>query len=142
MRLHGVRLTKLLIALLILAFAVPAVFATYRIISLDWVDDAYVLWGAGEMVVDYMKDHDSHWPRGWEDLKPYFEAGGGRVGGWSFEEYQRHVSIKWDVDPAELRAESRETPRPTFRVIVPREWLAGTWGGHEPNEILYRYFRE
>jgi hypothetical protein len=120
----------------------PISFAAYRILSLNWVDDAYVLWGAADMVVDYMNDHDGQWPGRWDDLKPYFEAGHGRVGGWSFEEYQRHVEIKWDVDPVALETETRANSRPTFRVIVPRERLAGSMGGQEPNEILYRYFRE
>jgi hypothetical protein len=93
------------------------------------------------MVVNYMEDHGGAWPRGWDDLKPYFDAGGGRVAGWSFAEYQRHVAIKWDVDPTELEAAARKNPGPTFRVIQPKQWLAGTMGGHEPNEILYRYLR-
>jgi hypothetical protein len=142
MRSVGFRLGKLLIGSAILAVAVPVLFAACRILSLDWVDDAYALWGAGEMVVDYLKDHDGQWPRCWDDLKPYFEAGRSRIAGWSFEEYQRHVDIKWDVDPAALEADARANSGPTFRVIVPKEWLAGSMGGHEPNEILYRYFRE
>jgi hypothetical protein len=89
-----------------------------------------------------MRDHDDQWPRCCEDLRPYFEAGGRRVGGWSFEKYQRHINIKWDVDPVALKAEARENSRPTFRVIVPKEWFAGTMGGHEPNQTLYHYLRE
>ncbi len=93
------------------------------------------------MVVNYMDDHGGRWPSGWDDFKPYFDAGGGRVGGWSFAEYQRHVSIKWDVDPRALDAAAKGNPVPTFRVIAPRDWLAATMGGREPNEILYSYFR-
>jgi hypothetical protein len=66
--------------------AMALVPAIWRLLSLDWVDDAYALWGAGEMVVDYMEDHEGRWPKGWNDLKSYFDAGGGRVGGWSFED--------------------------------------------------------
>jgi hypothetical protein len=142
MRLHGFRFRTLLLRLAILAVAVPLIYAAVRILSFDWVSDAYALWGAGDMVVDYMRDHDEQWPRCWDDLRPYFEAGGGRVGGWSFEEYQRHVSIKWDADPAALKAEARQNSRPTFRVIMPKEWLASTWSHGEPNQILYHYLRD
>ena len=135
------RLKTLLLVVAILAFGMAVLPPLWRFLSLDWIDDGYVLWGAGEMVVDYMEDHGGRWPKGWDDLKPYFDAGGGRVGGWSFAEYQRHVVIKWDVDPRALEAAAKENPAPTFRVIQAREWLAGTMDGHEPNEILYRYFR-
>ena len=135
------RLKTLLCVVAILAIAMAFLPPLWRILSLDWIDDAYVLWGAGDMVVNYMDDHGGQWPRGWDDLKPYFDAGGGRVGGWSFAEYQRHVSIKWDVDPRALEAAAKRNPGPTFRVIAPREWLAGTMGGNEPNEMLYRHFR-
>jgi hypothetical protein len=128
---------------LVAFLAVTMVFlpAVYRLVSLDWVDDAYALWGAGEMVVAYMQEHGERWPGEWEDLKPYFDAGGGRVGGWSFDQYKQRVAIRWDVDPESLRAIARSNPTPTFRVITASHWLAGTLGGHEPNEILYRYLR-
>jgi hypothetical protein len=130
-----------MILVIVAIVAMTLLPALWRLMSLDWVDDAYALWGAGEMVVHYMKDHDGRWPKGWDDLGPYFDAGSGRVGGWSFEEYQRHVTIRWDVDPVALEAAAKANPGPTFRVITAREWLAGSIGGHEPNEILYRYFR-
>ncbi len=142
MRLPRFRLRMLLTTVAILALAMALLPAFWRLLSLDSVDDAYALWGAGDMVVEYMEDHDGRWPKGWDDLRPYFDAGGGRVGGWSFDEYQRHVTIRWDVDPGALKAAAKASRGPTFRVIAAREWLAGTMGGHEPNEILYRYFSE
>jgi hypothetical protein len=126
----------------ILAIAMAVLPTVWKTLSLDWVDDAYALWGSGDMVVNHMEDHEGRWPRGWDDLRPYFDAGGGRVGGWSFDEYQRRVAIKWDVDPAALKAAARKSAVPTFRVITPRDGLGGTIGGHEPNDMLYRYFRK
>ena len=99
MRLPRFRLRMLLTTVAILALAMALLPAFWRLLSLDSVDDAYALWGAGDMVVEYMEDHDGRWPKGWDDLRPYFDAGGGRVGGWSFDEYQRHVTIRWDVSP-------------------------------------------
>jgi hypothetical protein len=111
------------------------------LLSLDWIDDAYALWGAGDMVVHYMEDHDGQWPKGWGDLKPYFDSGGGRVGG-SFGQYQQRVTIQWDVDPARLEEAAKTNPSPTFRVISASGPFPGSIGGHEPNEILYRYLRQ
>jgi hypothetical protein len=114
----------------------------WRVVSLDWVDDGYALWGAGDMVVDYMRDHDDRWPKGWEDLKPYFDAGGGRVGGWSFGEYQRRITIRWDVDPELLEAGAKGNSGPNFKVIRATLPFAGAFEGCEPNEILRRYLQK
>jgi hypothetical protein len=135
-----VRFLMGIVALTAVAMAVLPVL--WRELTLAWVGDAYALWGAGEMVVDHMKDHNGRWPKGWDDLKPYYDAGGGRVAGWSFDEFQRHVTIRWDVDTRDLETAAKASPVPTFRVIAARQWAAGTIGGHEPNEFLHRYFRE
>jgi hypothetical protein len=142
MRPPRISLKTVFVIVAICAVAMVVVPIVWRVVTLEWVDDAYVLWGAGEMVVDYMENHDGQWPRGWDDLRSYFEAGGGRVGGWSFEKYQEHVSIRWDVDVAALLATAKASSRPPFRVIAPRKWFAATMGGHEPNEIVYHYLRE
>src|SRR6266481_1830816 len=93
------------------------------------------------MVAHFMEDHDGRWPKGWADLRPYFDAGEGRVGGWSFKKYQGRVTIQWDVDPARLEVAAKRNARPTFQVISARRLFPGTVGEHEPNEILYRYLR-
>jgi hypothetical protein len=133
-------LRTLLVFVAIVAILMAVLLTVWSILSFDWLDDAYAQWGAGDMVVRYMEEHDGRWLRGWNDLRPYFDVGGGRVGGWSFEQYQQHIVIQWDVDPAVLEAMARANPRPAFRVISAR-WPAGTIGGNEPNEILHRYFR-
>ena len=97
------RVRPRIILAIVAILAMALLPALWRLMSVDWVDDAYALWGAGEMVVNHMEDHEGRWPRGWDDLRPYFDAGGGRVGGWSFDEYQRHVTIRWDVDPVAPR---------------------------------------
>ena len=141
MRLPQFSLRKMMGFVAIVAIAMVVLPLIWSYLNLDWVDDGYALWGAADMVVKYLEEHEGRWPRGWDDLKPYFDAGGGRVGGWSFEEYQDHVSIRWDVDPAELEIAAKANAGPTFNVIAARKWDAGTIGGHSPNEILYRYFR-
>jgi hypothetical protein len=112
-----------------------------RLARLDFIDDGYALWGAGEMVEDYLEDHGGEWPRGWEDLRPYFDAGGGRVGGWSFDEYRGRVLIDWAADVADLEAQAKSHDRATFRVIRAAHWPSSAMPGHEPNEILHGYLR-
>lgn len=80
--------------------------------------------------------------KGWADLRPYFNAGEGRVGGWSFEEYQGRVAIRWDVDPAKLELAAKQNPRPTFPIISASSPFSGMIAEHEPNEIVYRYLRQ
>ena len=105
------------------------------------IDNAYALWGAGDMVVAYMADHDDAWPRGWEDLRPYF-AEHSRVGGWSFEQFRERVEIDWSADP-KLLAESKpgRDGRPTFHVIRARRGPEVTWSQGEPNTTIYEYLR-
>ena len=144
MRLPRVRFTvrRMMVAVAVVAVLLVLLPIVWGLLRLDWIDDGYALWGAGEMVVHYMEDHDGRWPNGWADLKPYFDSGGGRVGGWSFAKYRQRVIIRWDVDPARLEHEAKTNPRPTFRVISASGLFPGVFGGHEPNEILYRYLRQ
>lgn len=135
------KVRRMMVLVAVVAVLLVLLPLIWRLVSFDWLDDAYALWGAGEMVVSYMKDHDDRWPRGWDDLKPYFDASQGRVG-WSFETYQQHVAIQWDVNVAALERTAKSNPRPTFRVITAIAPLAGTFEGHEPNEILFHYLRQ
>ena len=105
------------------------------------IDNAYAQWGAGEMVVDYMKGHEGRWPKGWEDLRPAFEAGGGRVGGWSFEKYQSRIAIDWSADPSALEAASARSDGPPFDVIHPADGIDAKIGSNGANEILHRYLK-
>ena len=132
------RLWMLLALVAVIAVVLALVPTVLYLANGDWIDDAYATWGAGEMVVHYMRDHGDRWPSGWADLKPYFDAGGGR----SFAQYQQRITIRCDVDPAALRAEAMANPRPTFRVIQASHFFSGSFGGRETNEILHRYLRE
>jgi len=144
MILPRVRITvrRMIAAVAVVAVLLVLLPIVWELLSLDAVDDAYALRGAGEMVVHYMEDHDGRWPRGWADLKPYFDCGGGRVGGWSFAKYQQRVIIRWDVNPASLEYEAKTKRRPSFRVISATGLFPASVGGREPNEILYRYLRQ
>ena len=129
---------KTLLALLILLL----VFGVFVVANLDKaVDDGYAQRGAAEMVIDYMEAHDGNWPRDWEALRPNFEAGGGRVGGWSFEQFQKSVVIHFDADARVLRQKSIDSGTVPFNVIHARSAFALEIGDG-PNTLLHRYFRK
>ena len=104
------------------------------------IDNAYAQWGAADMVIGYMEKHEGRWPRSWEDLRPQFEAGGGRVGGWSFEKYRSRVWIDWSADPKALEMAAVQCDKPWFDVIHPTDRIDVRFGGG-PNAILHAYFK-
>jgi hypothetical protein len=104
------------------------------------VNDAYAMWGAADMVIDYMETHDGQWPRSWQDLRPQFQMDEGRVPGWSFSEFQGRIAIDFEADARWLCEQAVESPRATFRVV----WANGSHGvriGDGPNQMLCDYFR-
>jgi len=105
------------------------------------IDDGYALWGAGEMVIDYLKTHDGKWPRSWDDLRPQFSVNNGRVGGWSFSQFQDRVGIDFNADPDDLRRKSSGSPHADFRVIWAKR-DSGIRVGDDPNQMLCDYFRQ
>ena len=127
-------------------FCLFLVAAVYFFLTISaGINDAYALWGAADMVIDYMETHDGHWPRSWDDLRPQFEAGGSGVGGWSFEKYQDRITIDFNADPNELRRLSLDSPEASFRVIWANSLNARlgseTHIGDGPNQMLCDYFR-
>ena len=114
-------------------------FVFVAVMSFSRLDDAYAQWGATDMVVDYMADHDGQWPNDWTDLQPYFDAGGGRVSGWSYEKFQQHVWIDFDADSTELHKISQRATSPPFNVIDSTS-VFGPQFGDGPNGMLMRHF--
>jgi hypothetical protein len=105
------------------------------------VDDAYAQWGAADLVIDYMRDHNGRWPKNWDALKPYFERNNGRVSGWSYSTFQDNVRIDFAADASKLRQLSIESASVPFDVIHATS-IWGTQFGRGPNEMLYQYFRD
>ncbi|BAM02966.1 hypothetical protein [Phycisphaera mikurensis] len=108
-------------------------------------NDGHAHFGAAGMLMAYMDDHGGAWPRGWDDLEPYFRDGRGRsrsrVQGWSYEKFQSRVWIDFEADPEALRAASRAAgpgARAPFDVVRSRRfwqapWVAVVGGGADQN---------
>jgi hypothetical protein len=103
------------------------------------VDDAYAQWGAGDMVIGYMNDHDGEWPRSWDSLSPYFADSNGRVGGWSYQKYQQRIWIDFNADPLELEQQALKSDQATFNVID-ATYSNAVWGDG-PDQQIHHYFR-
>ena len=126
-----------LLALVVLA----AVGVCFMLPLGSGIDDGYALWGAGEMVIDYLKKHDGKWPRSWDDLRPQFSVNNGRVGGWSFSQFQDRIRIDFNADPDDLRRKCAESSHATFQVIWAKR-DSGVRVGDDPNQTLCDYFRQ
>ncbi|HEY0985032.1 hypothetical protein [Schlesneria sp.] len=125
-----------------IAFACSFVLYMARIYYLAEVygeDDFYAQWGATEMVTSYMNEHDGAWPRSWDDLRELYDAGGGRVGGWTFEQYQDRVFIDFAANVKDLQELSLRPGPVKFNVIYAR--VTGTGRENFPNENIRKYFQ-
>ena len=138
--LTAVRNKRFLGVLIAVAIFAGLAVGVYFVIPLDDdIDDGYALWGAAEMVIDYMKTHDGNWPRSWDDLRPQFNVNNGCVGGWSFSRFQERIAIDFNADPDQLYRKSVELPRAPFRVIWPKR-DSGVRIGDDANQMLCDYF--
>lgn len=142
MRWHGQYVFNMLMTFALIAVVCGGLLFAYFALTLlgPGIDDAYALWGAGDMLIDYMETQ-GEWPRSWDDLRPQFDLNNGRVGGWSFAEYQERIRIDFTADPEELRRKSIVSPYASFRVIWARR-DCGVRVGDDPNQMLCNYFRQ
>jgi hypothetical protein len=103
-----------------IASALVAALALVLLNATMGIDNAYAERGAADMVIDYMRAHDGRWPSNWQAFHPLFEAGGGRVGGWSFQQYQSRVHVDFDADADDLRRLSTQSSSVPFDAIHAR----------------------
>lgn len=103
------------------------------------IDDAYAQWGAADMLIDYMEDHESSWPKSWGDMSPYFTVSNGRVAGWSYAKIQQPIWIDFDSNGQELIDLSLDSDGATFNVIGAK--YSNTVFGVGPNQQIHDYLR-
>jgi len=139
---NGWQVKRVLIcAGIVLAILVPIALIYAGLKIYEGIDDAYAQWGAADMVVSYMRDHNGTWPPDWHSLKPYFDRSHGRVAGCSYEQFQSRVFIDFGADADHLRKLSSDSDIVPFDVIHATSF----WGaqmGDGPNAMLHGYFRE
>ena len=103
------------------------------------VPNAYAAEWVGGMVVDYLRQHEDHWPQSWEELRPIYDQHVAKVGQpWTFDQLKSRVDVRWDTDVKQVRG----LPAPPDDLIRLRDGGKEHWGGHEPNEMVYRYLTQ
>jgi len=110
--------------LIVAAFLIPAALVFAGVSIFNHIDDAYAQWGAVDMVIDYMEDHDGEWPVDWDSLAPYFARNNGRVSGWSYSKFRSRVFIDFTADAGALRDLATDSSAIAFDVIHARS----LWG--------------
>lgn len=134
---------KWLLACVVL-FAVA--FAVFRLAQkvLEVPDDAYAMWAAGDVLIDYMSANDSAWPDSWETLSNFHKSDGAKptmVG--PFNEMRSRVHINFGFDPQCVMSTIQPNDTvPPFRVVTLKDGGDTHWSGMEPNQRIFDYFKE
>jgi hypothetical protein len=127
-----------IVALILLGIA-PIVIIWFVQLLDAGINDAYAKEGTAEMLISYMQDHNSNWPKNWDDLQPYFHRTNARFCGWSYEYYQSRINIDFQVDPQKLIDLIHQSDSTTFNVIQGKSLISGQHSDG-PNMQLRRYF--
>jgi hypothetical protein len=138
------RRRKIIFVVIITAIAAVAWIAYSVIHTLQHIPQAYAAWDTGTLLVEYMKQHEDHWPTSWDDLLTMMdtESGrqiplrGARAGDVQYARSLREkVAIDWSFDPHRIDQPNPVTPpgRVAFPVV---------WQGAEPNEMVRAYLKE
>ena len=102
-------------------------------------NDAYAMWAAGDVLLEYMDAHDGRWPSSWDDLRSFHASAGNKptmVG--PFSEMESRIRIDFRFDPQAAAASIRETDQsPTFRVVRLRNGSLTSWSTQEPNQRIF-----
>jgi len=110
------------------------------------VPNAYAVWRAADIVVQFMASHNGDWPKSWDDLRgPYEEVEritGSRPYPLTFGEVRQRVEIDFSAAPAVLAKARPSWNTPPFRVIHLRSGGTEFWQGHEPNTMILEYLRD
>lgn len=129
-----------LISLIVAAGYVAYEFNHYWSVT---VPKAYAAWWVGDLVIDHMDRTGGRWPREWDDLREDYDAAIKRSGKvWTFEDLMKHIEVDWNADPAQLATAEPNKHGPPFHVIRARDGRDASWGGHEPNQMIFDYLRE
>lgn len=132
-----------------LLFAIAAcaiVFAGVRFVQqvLRVPNDAYAMWAAGDVLLDYMTANNADWPDSWSTLADFHSASGKTttmVG--PFADMQDRIYIDFTFDPhATMSAMSQDDVAPGFRVVTLRDGSDTHWSGMEPNQRVFDHLKQ
>ena len=94
------------------------------------------------MVIEHMIANDNQWPSSWGDLRVDYQTCVNRSGEpWTFDELQARVLVDFTVDSKELSAAIQARSQPDFRVIWLSDGTESHFQSHEPNTMIFNYFK-
>ncbi len=132
--------------LLLTIAACAIVFAGVRFTRqvLQVPNDAYAMWAAGDVLLDYMTANGTEWPDSWKTLADFHSASGKTttmVG--PFADMQARVYIDFSFDPhAAMSAISHDDAAPDFRVVTLKDGGDTHWSGMEPNQRVFDHLKQ
>jgi hypothetical protein len=112
--------------------------------TLRGIPEAYAAWDTGTLLIEYMKQHDDHWPKSWDELVTVLDSDEGRkiplrgaqAGDIVYARSLREkVAVDWEFDPASRSERNPVTPIGGGKFPV-------VWDGAEPNEMVRHYLSE
>ena len=132
--------------LLACAVLFAVVFAGIRFAQkvLEVPNDAYAMWAAGDVLIDYMSSNEATWPDSWETLSDFHKSSGAKstmVG--PFAEMRSRVHIDFTFDPKSvMSAVGPNDNVPPFRVVTLKDGGDTHWSGMEPNQRIFDYLKQ
>lgn len=107
-------------------------------------DDAYAMWGAGDLLIEFMIANDGRWPDDWDELDTYLESTSDKsTMGGSVAELEKRILINFDFDPAQARKSIRRGE--SEAILRPVRTLSG-FNTHfdtvEPNQRIHDYLKQ
>lgn len=116
------------------------VYSFYITVSVT-VPNAYAVWVTAELIIQHMETHDGDWPRGWDDIQPYYIPGTTIESPSGFDNLKRRVEVDWTVDIPTLR-QSFPSYSDDLRVIWLRDRRDDQWSDADPNELIFKYLED
>lgn len=132
----------LLICVVLFAIAFAGIRFAQKVLEVP--NDAYAMWAAGDVLIDYMSANESTWPDSWETLSRFHEATGAKstmVG--PFAEMRSRVHIDFEFDPQSVMSTIQPNDTvPPFRVVTLKDGGDTHWSGMEPNQRIFDHLKK
>lgn len=105
--------------------------------------DSYGQWVTAELVIFHHKHH-GNLPADWNALEHSYGDGEGlHHGGMSFAKIKERMVVEFSkLTELQVLAQGSSSNLTIPKFIYPKSRRQSHWSGAEPNEMVYRYFKE
>lgn len=100
-------------------------------------NEMYVKWQMGELLVEYLRDHDNEWPASWEDIDEYID----RYPIIStYEDLSKVITVDFSVSKEWICDHLDEIRYGKIKLVSATSGRDSHWHDAEPNQIICDYF--